>query len=169
MGLFITPGSATANSYVSVASANSYMQFKEDAQAWNDVTDNASTGTLGDQRVEDLLKQSTREIDNTFRFHNSKYYNGIVGQGQEQYQSLEFPRTSNVDADNNLIIPDEVKFATYEQALWILQRGGIKTNPETGFEFQSMLIGKRARNFLKGWVNRQITKTGNWPHEGSDY
>jgi len=167
MAIHTSIGTSTADSYVSVASADAYLDVKENADAWVNVV-NSSTGTLSaTSRKEALLKQATREIDRSFRFFDSKYYQGI--RGQSTYQALEFPRSSNVDADSEIYIPDEIKYAAYEQALWILQRGGLRTNPETGFLFQLSVIGKECYNYLRGWVNRQVTKVNRWDWQGSDF
>jgi hypothetical protein len=155
MSLNTEIGGATANSYVSKASADEYLEARENADGWVNVSSNATTPTDGTTAKENLLKQATREIDRTFRFHGSKFNQGI--KGQDTYQFLEFPREENIDADSNEFIPDEVKFATYEQALWIKERQGLKTAPE-GTPITRRIIGQDAFNFLKPWVNRQVQK-----------
>ena len=161
MSVNITPGSPTANSYVSVASADSYMNARENSDSWLDIS-GGSTGTLSaTTRKENLLRMATREIDNTYRYHESKYYNGIQGGGQDVYQSLEFPRSSNTDNDGNLIIPDEIKYATYEQALWVMERTGKRTTNE-GVEVKKQVIGDYAENELKGWKNIQVRPMGKY-------
>ena len=72
MAIHTSVGTSTADSYVSVASANTYFNAHENADAWLDM---GSTGTLSSTtRKENLLKQATRELDRSFRFHEQKYY-----------------------------------------------------------------------------------------------
>jgi hypothetical protein len=116
MSLNISIATPTADSYVSKASADEYLNARENAEAWINISNNATTASVATATKENLLKQATREIDRTFRFQGSKYNQGI--KGQDTYQFLEFPREENIDADSDPFIPVEVKFATYEQALW---------------------------------------------------
>jgi hypothetical protein len=166
MSINISIGTPTANSYVSVASANAYIESRQNNEQWLNISVNASTSTYATTWKENLLKQATREIDRSFRFHNEKYNQGE--RGQDTYQNLEFPRWTNQDANGDLYIPDEVKFATYEQALWILNRAGLKTTDE-GTPIQRHIINIDCRNYLKEWINRQVLSSGKHPWEGSDY
>lgn len=159
-------GTPTANSYVSVASADAYFDERQNSDGWLNLSTNASTSTIATAAKESLLKQATREIDRSFRFHSGKYNQGI--KGQDTYQNLEFPRWENQDADGELFIPDEVKFATYEQALWITQRPGIKTF-DVGETIERQIINIDAKNYLKDWINRQVRKVGKHEWEGSKY
>lgn len=152
MAIQTSIGTPTATSYVSVASANSYFTARESADAWNDIS-SGTNATAATTRKENILKMATREIDRTYRFHDSKYNQGI--KGQDEYQNLEFPRSSNLDADSNLFIPDEVKYATYEQALWILERSGKRTS-EGGEVIEFQTIGDYSYNYMKAWINRQV-------------
>jgi len=157
MSIQTSIGTPTATSYVSVASANTYFNNLEESELW---TQMGSTSTLGSTtRKENLLKQATREIDNTYRFQSSKYNQGI--QGQSTYQALEFPRYSNIDGNNDLFIPDEVKYATYHQAYWILQRGSQRYSAD-GTLVTPPLVSKEAYNYLAPWVNRGIKSVGRW-------
>lgn len=157
MSFNISVGTPTANSYSNVASANTYFRELEAGAKWNDI---ASTGTLSTTaRKENLLKQATREIDNTFRFHSSKYNLGDIG--ADNYQNLEFPRSSNLDADSNLYIPAEIKYATYEQANWVMGRGTERYDND-GTLVSASMFSKTGYNFLKGWVNRGIKSFGSY-------
>jgi len=166
MAIHTSIGTSTANSYISVASANEYFNTRENSDAWIDISSEYSTNTEATTAKENLLIQATREIDRTFRFHENKYYQGI--KGQDTYQNLEFPRTSNVDADGNLYIPDEVKEATCEQALWIKERTGKRT-AEDGTVVEAEIIGREAYNYLKGWINRQVKIYGKYEWQGLRY
>jgi hypothetical protein len=157
MSLNTEVGGATANSYVSLASANEYFDSRENSDVWVDMVGVGSyTATA---RKEGLLKQATRELD-VLRYSYTKYQ--TVPFNDENYQALEFPRSINTDSDGNLYIPPEVKDAQYEQAIWILERGGLKSNPLTGFEFASPIIGKQTHSYIDGWVDRQVKKTGSF-------
>ena len=150
-------GTSTATSYVSVASANTYFNNLEESELW---TQMGSTGTLTSTlRKENLLKQATREIDRTYRFQQGKYNTG--GIGQSDYQALDFPRTGNIDADSNLYIPDEIKYATYHQAYWILQRGTQRYTSE-GTLVNPPIMSKESYNFMAHWINRGITTKGSY-------
>ena len=141
-------GGATAVSYVSVASADAYFDGRENADKWWDMQGVSSLSATA--RKENLLQQATRELDNHVRFYGSKYNQGDVN--ESDYQALEFPRTDNEDSDGDLYIPKEVKYATYEQALWIMERGGIRANQITGFEYSRSLIGRDAWDYIKKYV-----------------
>jgi len=157
MSIKTSIGTPTANSYVSVASANTYFRELEAGLLWDEIS---SSGTVSQTaRKENLLKQATREIDNTYRFHDSKYNPGTIG--QSNYQALEFPRTSNIDADSNLYIPDEIKYSTYEQAGWILQRGQQRYTQD-GTLITPPYFSNQAYNYMKGWINRGIKAVGSY-------
>lgn len=157
MSIQTSIGTSTATSYVNVASANTYFNNLEDSDLW---TQMGSTGTLGSTgRKEFLLKQATREIDRTYRFNSVKYNQGI--RGQSNYQSLEFPREVNIDADNNLYIPDEIKEATYNQAYWILQRGSQRYDTD-GTLVSPPLINSHAYTLMAGWINRGVRAVGKY-------
>ena len=165
MSVHTSIATSTADSYVSVASANSYFEYRDNSDAWLNM---GSTGTLSkNTRREGLLKQATRELDEFLTFNYTKYY--TYDWGDANYQALEFPRINNTDANSDLYIPDEVKTATYEQAIWIMERGGLKTNPVGGYEFASQKIGREAYSYIKKWVKRQITSVGNSPWQQSEY
>jgi hypothetical protein len=168
MAIRTSLGTPTANSYVSVASANSYFEVRDNSDAWDALSTSAFTNTSTGQRVakEQLLIQATREIDFNLRFHSAKYNQGM--KGQSTYQNLEFPRWDNTDASANLYLPDEVKYATYEQALWIASRKGLKTTPE-GQPIERQIIGGDAFRFISPWVNRQIESHGKWKWQGTQY
>ena len=121
-------GGATANSYVSVGSADDYFNNRNNSDFWLDISSNASTSTLAISEKEALLKQATRELDRSFNFYSQKYYE--VPKFDDNYQNLEFPRTTTLDVNGDRIIPDEVKYATYEQALWLKERTGKRTTSD---------------------------------------
>jgi hypothetical protein len=156
-------GGATANSYVSVASANEYLESRSNNESWINISSNASTSTYATTWKENLLKQATREIDRTYRFYNSKY--NLGEKGDDDYQNLEFPRQNTLDTNGDPLIPDEIKFATYEQALWIEERTGLKTT-DAGVPIQRQLFSMDAENYMKNWIKRQVDKVGKWAWHG---
>jgi len=160
MAIHISIGTSTADSYVSVASADAYFDAIDNNDTWKNISLNASTGTLATQQKENLLKQSTRELDTFLRFVSGKYNTGIIG--ATDYQALEFPRINNVDNDNALYIPDDVKYATYEQSDWIMERGGVRTSSD-GTQAKKEQIGTNAWMYIKGWATRQIKTSGLYP------
>ncbi len=166
MAIHTSVGTPTADSYVSVASANEYFQTRTNSDNWTDISSEYSTPTLATAAKENLLKQATREIDNTVRFFDSKYNQGIIG--QTSYQALEFPRSSNTNSDGNPYIIEEIQYATYEQALWLRERTGKRTN-EDGATITPQTIGDDSYNYMKGWINRQAKPTGNYEWQGLNY
>lgn len=165
MSIHTSIGTPTANSYVSVSEANTYFNSRENSDAWLNIA-SSTNGTAANTRKENLLKMATREIDNTYRYHDTKYYNGI--RGEAQYQALQFPRADNTDSDGNLIIPYEIQDATCEQALWIMERTGKRTS-EDGAVIEKSVIGSESYNYLKSWINRQVELSGKWSWQGSDF
>jgi hypothetical protein len=159
-------GGASATSYVSVASADDYMTVREDSTPWDDLLYN-STGTVtATSRKQSLLIQATREIDRTFRFFGSRDGNDL--KESEDYQNLEFPRASDTDADGNLLIPDEVQYATCEQALWILQRNAVQTAQGENV-VKLPKFSEQAYDYIKPWVTRAVMRIGRSPWQGSKY
>ena len=163
MSIQTSIGTSTATSYVGVASANTYFRALESGILWDKITAGSTSTLSATARKENLLKQATREIDNTYRFHQSKYNKGTIG--QTTYQALEFPRDGNVDANNSLFIPDEVKWAAYEQTGWILQRGQQRYTQD-GTLVDPPLFSNTAYNYIRGWINRGIKAVGRYGWQG---
>jgi hypothetical protein len=159
MSINYSVGTPTANSYVSVGLANTYFSERVISDGWTNISVN-STGTLtATAQKERLLKQATREIDSAYRFQQRKYNDYTYG--DDNYQALEFPRSYNFDVDGYPYIPDEVQWATCEQALWILERGGKKTTNE-GTTIERQLIGDEAMGYLKSHITSTVKSTGVW-------
>lgn len=162
MSIHYSIGTSTADSYVSVPDANTYFASRLQTDPWTNLS-NATTSTAATSIKENVLKQATRELDSTFRFYGSKYNQGI--EGATDYQALEFPRTNHTDVNGDLYIPDDVKYATYEQALWILERGGMKVTQD-GTVIKPNFIGDVAYIYIKKYVTRQAKATGAYPWVG---
>ena len=95
-----TLSSATANSYVTLAEANTYFETVPDSTTWDDKT--------VDQKNRALIA-ATRWID-TFVFYGDRCDNG---------QALKFPRNNYKVDDVELActaIPNDIMYAQYELA-----------------------------------------------------
>lgn len=159
MTIKVSIGTPTANSYISVSSANTYFASLESGAQWDNIV-LASTGTLSaTNRKENLLKQATREIDRTFRFFGSKYNKGDIG--QSTYQKLQFPRDTDYDSSGSLYIQEDIQIATCEQALWIMQRGSQRYDSD-GNLVKPDKFSSDAYNYIKSYVNRGIKATGKY-------
>jgi len=109
MALTTTPKSATADSYVSVTNANTYL------------TTNRTYTTEWDDAVEATRERVLRWATNLLDLHVDWY-----GYPTTQLQALRFPRVGLVDRDGRNIdqdtIPTLLERATSELALALLQR-----------------------------------------------
>ena len=95
-----TLSSATANSYVTLAEANTYFETVPDSSTWTDKTDDQKNRALID---------AARQID-TLNFYGDRCDNG---------QALKFPRNNYKVDDVELActtIPNNIKYAQYELA-----------------------------------------------------
>ncbi len=103
MALTVTAGSASADSYVSVADAKAY---------WDDIGFDYSA--YDDTEIEQALRRSTAWVDGRYR----RRFPGARTNGRGQ--ALEWPRTSVYDFDGNEVpadeIPVEIQNATAEAA-----------------------------------------------------
>ena len=112
-----TVGGAAANSYLTRAEANSYFDTRLYSDAWK----NAS-----DDKKDAALVWSTRLLD------RSIIWNGAL---TSLTQKLRWPRTGATTLDGQLytanVIPDELKEATAELALYLLRKD---RTAETGRE-----------------------------------
>ena len=95
-----TLSSATANSYVTLAEANTYFETVPDSSTWTNKTD--------DQKNRALIA-ATRWIDSLV-FYGDRCDNG---------QALKFPR-NNYEVDDVVLactaVPNNIKYAQYELA-----------------------------------------------------
>jgi len=133
MALVTTPGSASADSYVSLDEADAYFAARFGSDAWNDLSE-------ADQ--EKALRQATRELDRS-RFR---------GQKRTHAQALEFPRYYRAQCSTAPLIPLEVQSATCEQALWVVQHsatGGRSVRQQLQSEgVTSFRVGSTSETFL---------------------
>ena len=95
-----TLSGTSANSYVTLAQANTYFETIPDSTTWTNKTD--------DQKNRALIA-ATREIDNLV-FYGDRCDNG---------QALKFPR-NNYEVDDVALactaVPNNIKYAQYELA-----------------------------------------------------
>ena len=108
MSLYLdsTPGSVSANSYVSLEEAGDYFDARLYSDAWIDATSGVQ---------QQSLIMATRQLDESYSWNGSK---------TSTDQSLDWPRSGVYDCEGQLItstiIPSDIKNATYEQALYLL-------------------------------------------------
>lgn len=120
------------DSYISLEEANNYFSSRLHSEAWSNATD---------ADKEKALKQATRNID-TLPFRGMPLSNNQV---------LAFPRKYFVYNNGNLTlvadkdIPKEVKYATCEEALYLLQNSQRKQLQEEGVT--SISIGNLTENY----------------------
>jgi len=137
MAINSTPGDALADSYVSVADADTYFNMSYGSNAWS---------TINNSNKEVLLVQSTRLLDSIY------VWSGLIDSSSTQ--SLRWPRTGVIDMDRRAVssstIPKAIKNATCEMAMSIFSGGGYNPTENT---LDSMKIGPISMNFS------DVTKT----------
>ena len=120
--LVATAGAVNANSYCDTAYADIYFTDRIGSDAWSSA----------DKSV--ALIHATRVLDSTFS------YSGYVD--SESLQSLRWPRIYVYDRDgrevSELIVPDPVKQATCELALFISTSGGYSAEADN---LESVKVG----------------------------
>lgn len=135
--LVATAGSATANSYATVAEGTSYFDERLNTANW--------TGADNQARA---LIMATRRID-TLQFVGEKVTSG---------QALKWPRISafddNGDEYDSTAVPSIVKYATFEEALRILNDNAASkdTFALTGLEqFKRAKVGPLEVEMVQGF------------------
>ena len=113
VSIVATAGSASANSYITLAEADTYMEARLNASAWETdaTTDNQNRA----------LVEATRELTTLF----------YQGQRADDTQALAWPRQNAIDPDRfssgfyyeTTEIPQRVKDATAELALEFIKAG----------------------------------------------
>lgn len=128
-----TVGGSTSNSYVEQSEADAYFEGRLNADAW----------VAAAFPVEALI-HATRVID-LLEFEGQPV-NPLNGTSTGTTQALKFPRYS-VDDDagwvwESTVIPQPVKDATCETALWLLNQGDTDPMQPTGLEgFENVQVG----------------------------
>ena len=127
MPLITTVGGATSNSYVSRTEADTYF-----AQHWSTARNDLWT-TLNPAQKDRVLTHAANVLE-SLRFLDSEHTYGVAlplslrEGGEYDYtihrltsgQKLQFPRNVDVDDDEVAFIPQEVKDAQCEQAVYLL-------------------------------------------------
>lgn len=138
-------GTATNNSYVTLAEANTYFEGVLNISDWVDATEDQQNRSLA---------QATARID------QEDFYGTIVSADQ----ALEFPRTGlgNINgrpADN--IIPKNIKTATYDLALYMLGTNmKQKGDDNTGLKEYSVKVGTIEET--KKYITDEFTSAKNY-------
>lgn len=126
MAIDATVGSASANSYVTLAEAEAYFADRLRVDAW--------TGASSADKEKALLTACRHIEACRIRVHRRPYgYPGeppdMMGRPYDPLapsnpdQALSFPRKKDKDNDGNFAIPRRVKDAQCEEALALLARG----------------------------------------------
>lgn len=127
MALITTVAGANSDSYVSVAEANAYF-----ASHWS-LAKNELWSALNPAQKERVLRAATQVLEG-LRFLDDEHGYGALlplslrEAGQFDYticrleptQRLQFPRNVDIDANNVAFVPQEVKDAQCEQAVYML-------------------------------------------------
>lgn len=129
MPLTVTPGDASADSYLSVADAKAY---------WGKVGYDFSG--QDDTAIEEALRRGTAWLDGRFRGQ----YPGKRANGRSQ--ALEWPRKDAYDREHELVgqdvIPQEIEDATAEAARRELEEAGsLSPDVTTGNVIRSETVG----------------------------
>ena len=158
MALDATPGSSSANSYVTLAEAEAHFAERLHADAW---------GSAPDADKEKALLTACRRLE------QPRYWDGNRPAFTDPRQRLCFPRVIDTDAAGTFIIPQAVKEAQCEEALALLSRGaeherrralqasgvksfavdGLSESYESGADRQ-VLLSAEARSLLAGYVSK---------------
>lgn len=107
--LISTAGAQDANSYLSVAEADAYLEAHTDSQAWLD---------LGDEDKKRQLISATRKLDLLI----------YAGRKSTQAQALQWPRIGIYDRDGYSVwgVPQRLKDATCELvAHWLTEEDNL--------------------------------------------
>jgi len=154
MTLYAGIAGNTANSYVTLGEAETYFTTVRIKPAWEDMTNTSK---------EQSLVESAREIDSYLRIKGEKYYNYLVGDPTRQ--AMAFPRDfedgGSCDYNGDLYIPQEVKTAQCEQAVYINTRGAQWVKTDDGSPFAQ--ISPVVKKILSNYIERFIDKKGAYP------
>lgn len=148
MSLVTTPGASNADSFASVAEADSYFSSRGVA-TW--------VGTTSDKEI--ALRRATDYFENQYR-------NRWIGARATQAQALSWPRLAGnfrygrvdvlYDIDGfpiaSNIVPDQVKRATFEAALLVLTGIDLqpRLTPEDYAEEIDVTVGSISKNIRYG-------------------
>lgn len=136
-----TVGTSTANSYVTVAEADTYFEASFGRPLW-------ATATPDNKAV--LVINASRSLDSFMEWEGSK---------TNSTQSMEWPRKDTYDkaglAYPSDAIPMPIKFAVYELCYHILANGGLNFAEQT---VDRVKVGPVDVEFSKGSTDSGIPK-----------
>lgn len=142
-----TPKSPTANSFVTLAEAEAYMAERLNVTAW----------TGGDD------KKSQALITASYRVNQEQF----EGYQTTTSQNLKWPREGATDDDGEEYDPDTIpniiKWATYEEALALLNRGNQDLLHNTGLEeYKRVKVGEleieRNMSYVAGQLGENVKR-----------
>ena len=113
VSLDATPGSSTANSYITLADAEAYLadeRLEAAPAAWTEASDDTKSKAL----------ISATRVINALPFPGRSYWCGKLVDGRRR-QALFFPRTTD-GIQGALQIPPAVRQATVELALYLIDQ-----------------------------------------------
>lgn len=135
MAFDATVGGANANSYVSVADADAYIAIRLYSDEWNA----ADTATK-----QAALATATATIDELYQWKGEK---------ATSTQELHWPATGAVDCNgddiNSTTIPNAVKNAVCEQALYLLKFDALQTPTSIMQGLSAATVGSLSATFDK--------------------
>ena len=141
--LIATPGAADANSYCTLAEANTYHDAHLYATTW--------TGAASDDVRTVALIMATRLIDQHIDWDGAK---------TSETQALRWPRTGMEDGDgysiDSDVIPQLLKDATAELAR-LLIGSDLTTTSSSGGEINSIKVGPIAIGYAEGVTAEVVT------------
>lgn len=141
-----TVGAANANSYVSVADADTYMASRLHAEAWVD--------DAGATEKEAALIWAARLIDTTVRFNGTKV---------TSTQSMAWPRAGLTDESGYDVpengIPQIIKYLQMELALLLLTTDRTKESQASAAGLTSLRAGPVSLSFKDEIQVKQIPDT----------
>lgn len=134
-------GAANANSYVTVAEADSYFGDAFGKSLWAPAS--------SDQRSA-LVITASRTLDQYIEW---------AGQKATEYQAMEWPRSGVYDRFGKMydddVVPTTVKYATFELAYYILENGGLSFSNQT---IDTVKVGSIEVDFTPRSVDSGIPK-----------
>lgn len=157
MTLDATLSGEFANSYVTRSYADSYFanHYVADKTAlWATFSDAQKDALLIHATIfgiENVVCVLPNEINDPFRKHYSNRVTGQVIQlADDPYlpyryssiQNLQFPRNLDIDSTGTVFIPEDVKIAQCEQAIYLAdQDEEALSNSEKGLKLESITVG----------------------------
>jgi hypothetical protein len=123
------------NSYVDVATADTYFEHAIHAAAWVAATDELKANAL---------VSATRSLDRQ-DWEGEKY---------QESQTLDFPRSGLTDSEGNAVdetlVPQEIKDATCEYGLALIEDPTLAGQSNTGSNIKRLKAGSAEIEYIRG-------------------